>query len=559
MLYKTSFDPTKPSTNLVAQNDDSESYDETTGGKSRIRVFLEENQSYIIATTACGTEEGGCGPNIGNFSNRITPNVPAPPPAFELPTPDNSRYNITLRFAEDEFTQSVTTAQRNIFKEATAFWEKVITGDLENFGSTTTRYPAEYVIDDTGAVLGVFDDVLIDIKFSDLDGPGGLLGQAAPRLPRLSGKDAGLTVWGMMEFDIGEFQASGFFVNDQAYKEVVIHEMAHVLGIGTLWTDKELVDDNYSINPPRVPGGLPNPNYDPGFTGVQTINEYNKLLGAIGESTDATVVPIANSGGPGNYNGHWRELAFGNELMTPFADGSESLSAMTVASLQDLGYTVNKNASVIANDYKLPPPPISGQLKQTKPNQVSYEELSDFAAAKDSIKAEVTAIVQSVDLKLNDIATSSSGCDVADYNGFVTDSIALVRRGGCLFREKIDLAVANGASGLIIMNQGDTSDRRAVFGIGGLTDVTTIPVMAISYDLGVTLASISGLELYLNTGVKANNTQLGTQALHTQALHRDFEILSGPIGGMLPDGTIILTGERTELLERVRKLYSENN
>ena len=343
-LYETSFDPTDPSKNLIAQNDDSISFDEDTGGASRIRAFLALNTTYVIVTSACGLTNGGCGANVGDFSNRITPNVPAPPPEFKLPTPDNSRYNITLRFAEDDTTKSVTAAQRAAFSDAIVFWEKIITGDVEDFGTDKTIYPAEFVISDTGAVSGTFDDVLIDIKFSDLDGPGSLLGQAAPRLVRLQGNDAPLTVWGMMEFDIGEFEASGFFANTDAYREVVIHEMAHVLGIGTLWTDEKLVDENFSTNPPRVPGGLPNPDYNPGFTGPEAVIEYNKLLKAIGETGTAKVVPIANSGGPGNFNGHWRELVFGNELMTPFAEGTEKLTLMTVASLQDLGYTVNKSA-----------------------------------------------------------------------------------------------------------------------------------------------------------------------------------------------------------------------
>ena len=557
MLYESSFDPANPSQNLIAQNDDSASYDETVGGNSRIRTALELGKSYIIVTTACGSIDANCGAQLGNFSNRITENVPAPPPTFTLPAPDNSRYNITLRFADDDITKSVTEAQRSTFTDAIAFWENIITGDVVNFGTAKTIYPAEQVIQDTGPVVGIFDDVLIDIKFSNLDGPSGLLGQAAPRIIRLASEaDSPLTVWGMMEFDIGEFAQGGFFANKQAYKEVVIHEMGHVLGIGTLWTDKNLVDENFSRNPPRVPAGLPNPNYDPGFTGAETAVEFNKLLKAIGEADTAKVVPIANSGGPGNFNGHWREIVFGDELMTPFAEGLERLSAMTVASLEDLGYEVDRTSSEIETGYKLPPQYVPAILRQTKPNRVSYIELTDFAAAKNSVKEELTATVETIDLQLTTPANSTSGCEKNDYTGFKANSIALVQRGGCTFANKIDLAVTNGASAILIMNQGDTSaaSRQNVFGIGGLSGETAIPVMALSYDLGNRLAAVNGLELYLNTGLKANSSTLSTLALKG-----DFEIISGPIGGMLPDGTIIMTGERPAVLERVRKLYSEGN
>ncbi len=63
-------------------------------------------------------------------------------------------------------------------------------------------------------------------------------------------------------------------------------------------------------------------------------------------------VPVANTGGPGTREGHWRESVFGNELMTGFLDGGiNPLSRVTVGALEDMGYEVNYDA---ADEFRLP-------------------------------------------------------------------------------------------------------------------------------------------------------------------------------------------------------------
>ena len=104
--------------------------------------------------------------------------------------------------------------------------------------------------------------------------------------------------------------------------------MGHVLGIGTLWNIKGLVQGAGSANPI--------------FTGINAMREFAALIGA----TSSTPVPLANTGGAGARDSHWRESVFGNELMTGFLNpGFNPLSRMTIASLEDLGYTVNYNAA----------------------------------------------------------------------------------------------------------------------------------------------------------------------------------------------------------------------
>ena len=67
-------------------------------------------------------------------------------------------------------------------------------------------------------------------------------------------------------------------------------------------------------------------------------------------------VPLANTGGAGTRGGHWREATFGNELMTGFLNtGNNSLSRLSIASVQDLGYEVNFDAA----DAFSPPSPVN--------------------------------------------------------------------------------------------------------------------------------------------------------------------------------------------------------
>jgi len=109
--------------------------------------------------------------------------------------------------------------------------------------------------------------------------------------------------------------------------------MAHVLGFGTLWPRQRLI---------RRAGSM-----DPRFIGPAAAREYSVLDPEGGEH-----VPIANTGGGGTREAHWRELIFGDELLTGFLSGARRpISRMSIASFEDLGYEVDYGA---ADPYTLP-------------------------------------------------------------------------------------------------------------------------------------------------------------------------------------------------------------
>jgi Zn-dependent M28 family amino/carboxypeptidase len=110
-------------------------------------------------------------------------------------------------------------------------------------------------------------------------------------------------------------------------------------------------------------------------------------------------------------------------------------------------------------------------------------ESSRVRTLTNSGSADVTAPLRTVNLELTDPpAASTSGCDARDFDGFTRGAIALVRRGTCTFQVKAENAVAAGAVGVVIMNEG-TAGRTDGFS-GLLSKTVDVPVVSISYDRG---------------------------------------------------------------------------
>jgi hypothetical protein len=222
-----------------------------------------------------------------------------------------SQFEITVRFRG-----GLTETQKNAFKAAADRWSRIIVGDL----------PSVQV---DGEII---DDVLIEAQGSDIDGPSGILGQAGPThvRPANAGAFAFLPVKGIMAFDKADLAS---MEQEGTLGDVITHEMGHVLGIGTIWDSKGLLQNAGTNNPT--------------FSGARAMAEFGILKGTV-----PTRVPVENTGGAGTADGHWRETVFRNELMSGFISAAGNpISRMTVASLEDLGYVVNMEA---AEPYVLP-------------------------------------------------------------------------------------------------------------------------------------------------------------------------------------------------------------
>ena len=232
-----------------------------------------------------------------------------------------TQYDIVVRFYGSTLP---TPAQQAFFTTAAARIEGFVTGDITDAATNNTNLAAADACDEPGlpTVTETVDDIIIYAAIVPIDGPGQVLGQATPCLARNHPQPNGprMIAYGFMKFDAADF---GAIANPQ---DVIIHEMLHVLGSGTLWeTDRALISGK---------GGS-----DPRFLGPQA---RLACVALGGPSTCATSVPLETQGGAGTRDFHWREATFGSELMTGFYNaGINPLSQMSIASMADLGFTVN--------------------------------------------------------------------------------------------------------------------------------------------------------------------------------------------------------------------------
>jgi hypothetical protein len=259
--------------------------------------------------------------------------------ALEVATGPTESFDITLRGVD-----GLSTAQAAAFTQAEARWETSIVRGIQD-AAIGPRPPC---LDASSPDLpAVIDDVIIDVAVAPIDGAGNVLGRAGPTCFSV-GPD--LPLVGIMEFDSADVAA---LLADGSFDDVILHEMGHVLGIGTLWDTVQ-----YGGNRKVISGAGTS---DPRFTGGRGAAEY-AALGATGN------VPVESLGGPGTQDAHWRESVFGTELMTGFLNpGNNLMSALTIASLADLGYQVDRSTS---DAYSLPGGAAARSAAPSEPGEV---------------------------------------------------------------------------------------------------------------------------------------------------------------------------------------------
>lgn len=246
------------------------------------------------------------------------------------------------------FTGTMGAVEQQTFVDAAAYWNSVITGfDLV---SDANGLPTPHTL-------------TINASTPSIDGVNGILGSAGPETASYYDNDPYspnptvalyYTTSGSMEFDSDDVAA---LVANNTFYGVVLHEMAHVLGIGTLWTF------NNNVN------GTTYELYTTGsgqYTGSNALQQYQTEFNLPG----ATYVPVELGGGSGTANGHWNENDFGfgntgivsvdngmdftNELMTGWASGTFFVSRTTLGALDDLGYIVDYSKAGVVTYTPIP-------------------------------------------------------------------------------------------------------------------------------------------------------------------------------------------------------------
>jgi Zn-dependent M28 family amino/carboxypeptidase len=194
--------------------------------------------------------------------------------------------------------------------------------------------------------------------------------------------------------------------------------------------------------------------------------------------------------------------------------------------LQDIASANGGNRAAGTSGYDRSAEYVAGQLKEAG-YTVRFEEFefpffeerspavlvmhradgSQEAASTDTVRTladsgsgDVTARLRAVNLKLGTgpPVASSSGCEAGDFKDFERGAVALIRRGTCTFQTKVENAVAAGAVGVAIMNEG-TEGRTDAFS-GQLTKPVAVPAVGVSYAFGSALsaeAQADGITIHL--------------------------------------------------------------
>ncbi|WP_170385454.1 leishmanolysin-related zinc metalloendopeptidase [Ruegeria atlantica] len=197
--------------------------------------------------------------------------------------------------------------------------------------------------DPTGTNIFTVDDVLIEARLTDIDGVGNILGGANVFSAReATALDAYTAVVGLMEFDTSDAQALSTY---GTWDDVVLHEMFHALGFGTLWDN--YYPDIISQTSTQVAGQDTRRPTDDVY---ETTAVYNGAAGNaeyISESwTDGDQIIVETEGGSGTALAHWDDDVHGDELLTGYLDTVEGayLSDWSIAALADIGYYVDQDA-----------------------------------------------------------------------------------------------------------------------------------------------------------------------------------------------------------------------
>ena len=262
-----------------------------------------------------------------------SPTGPDTPGNTLAPKPPPTSFDVTVRYVTNP-----SLRQRYAVEAAVDRWSAAIVGELADIPLNS---PAASCSASQPAINETIDDLLLLVEFVSIDGAGKTLGEAGPCYIRMGESDH-LPVMGYMRLDaddLRQLELAG------KLDDVVLHELGHILGIGTLWGEAGLLTGAGTS--------------DPLFTGTLATDSYRAIGGL-----DAGV-PVENTGATGTRDGHWRESVFGSELMTGWIDAvSNPLSAMTIASLQDLGYGASLT---VASSYTL------GSLSRSAVNGIDMQ------------------------------------------------------------------------------------------------------------------------------------------------------------------------------------------
>ncbi|MEX0339511.1 MAG: leishmanolysin-related zinc metalloendopeptidase [Arenibacterium sp.] len=263
--------------NKDSTDDGSGTSDTDTGG-------VDTGGTDTGGTDTGGTDTGGTDTGGETNTGSSDPNVYV----SGLDTPDG--FNIEVGF-EGDWTDQMKQVMYDVVEEIS----DIIIGDIPSYGG--------------------IDDISLRAIATYIDGGGGYLGVGGTLQER---PDTYLPYQGFIRVDTADAQTQ---LDRGTFRDVVFHEVMHALGFGTIWQEQGLVQ---SVNGEQR------------FVGDNAILAYNNVFSSIADKDSASWEGIKIS----SDRAHWDHGTFTSEIMTTtlYYSGNYT-SDMTIASLEDLGYT----------------------------------------------------------------------------------------------------------------------------------------------------------------------------------------------------------------------------
>jgi hypothetical protein len=282
--------------------------------------------STVLTDTSGSAAAGAWIPGSGGTQTVVatSPLLPGQSVSFTATTGPAPAFTICARF----IGTAGTARQRLAVTRAIARWQSVIVAHAD---STDINLSAAELSANCAPGLPAINervvDVLLFVQLSAIDGPRGILARSAPCYIH---SPANVTAIGFFQLDTAD---ADLMLTSGTLDNVVLHEIGHILGIGTLW----------NFNRTLLFGAGTVDSY---FAGAVARDQFTRT----GSTFSGNPVPVENcvgipGCGAGTRDSHWRKSVFNNELMQGYARAVMPLSAVTIGSLADLGYTVNLAAA----------------------------------------------------------------------------------------------------------------------------------------------------------------------------------------------------------------------
>lgn len=249
------------------------------------------NSSLTFTPASTGVyyvSAGAFGSGVGSYSLTVSE---ASTGTGSSPSPTGS-FDIEINYNGDAEYQS-------LFDSAAARWESIIIADIPDYQSSA---------------YGLIDDLKIDATVENIDGHGGILGQAGADELRSGSL---LPSHGVMMFDSSDLAS---MAEKGILEDVILHEMGHVLGFSGYFFNRLGLTTNSTYN------------------GENAVAAYAAIVGG-----NPTGIQLETQGGSGTAGSHWDEEIFNIELMTGYAENNPPMpiSTITIGALEDIGYTVD--------------------------------------------------------------------------------------------------------------------------------------------------------------------------------------------------------------------------